>query len=48
MGRVSRHKIEKAIGPIGEFVDVRDVAAKAADNIARMAALFHFLDARNG
>jgi Protein of unknown function (DUF3987)/Primase C terminal 2 (PriCT-2) len=41
-------KIEKAIGPIGEFVDVRDVAAKAADNIARMAALFHFLNERNG
>ena len=41
-------EIEKAIGPTGEFVDVRDVAAKAADNIARMAALFHFLDERNG
>ena len=44
----SHDEIEKAIGPTGEFVDVRDVAAKAADNIARMAALFHCLDARNG
>jgi Protein of unknown function (DUF3987)/Primase C terminal 2 (PriCT-2) len=41
-------EIEKAIGPTGEFVDVRDVAAKAADNIARMAALFHILEERNG
>jgi hypothetical protein len=31
-------EIEKAIGPTGG-VDVRDVAAKAADNIARMARL---------
>jgi putative DNA primase/helicase len=41
-------RIEKEIGPIGDLADVRDVAAKAADNIARLAALFHFLDARNG
>jgi putative DNA primase/helicase len=41
-------RIEKELGPIGEFADVHDVAAKAADNIARMAALFHFLHGRNG
>jgi putative DNA primase/helicase len=40
--------IEKELAPNGEFVDVRDVAAKAAENIARLAALFHVLDAQNG
>jgi putative DNA primase/helicase len=40
-------QIEKQIGPMGDFADVRDVAAKAADNIVRMAALFHLLDERN-
>jgi putative DNA primase/helicase len=40
-------QIEKQIGPMGDLADVRDVAAKAADNIARMAALFHLLDEKN-
>jgi putative DNA primase/helicase len=33
--------IEKQIGAGGELYDVRDVAAKSADNAARLAALFH-------
>lgn len=37
-------RIEQALGPGGEWAQVRDVAAKAAENIARMAALFHVLD----
>jgi putative DNA primase/helicase len=41
-------QIEEELAPKGEFVDVRDVAAKAADNIARLAALFHVLHAENG
>ena len=36
-------RIERALGPRGEYADIRDVAAKAAENIARMAALFHVL-----
>jgi putative DNA primase/helicase len=40
-------QIEKQIGPMGDLADVRDVAAKAADNIARMAALFHLLEEKN-
>ncbi|MFA7186220.1 MAG: DUF3987 domain-containing protein, partial [Victivallales bacterium] len=33
--------IEHELAPCGELVDVRDVASKAGDNIARMAAIFH-------
>jgi hypothetical protein len=33
--------IERELGAGGELYDVRDVAAKAADNIARLAAIFH-------
>jgi len=33
--------IEKELSPCGELADVRDVASKAADNIARLAAIFH-------
>ncbi len=36
-------RIEQALGPGGEWAPVRDVAAKAAENIARLAALFHVL-----
>jgi putative DNA primase/helicase len=37
-------RIERALASGGELADIRDVAAKAAENIARMAALFHVLD----
>lgn len=35
--------IERELRPSGELADVRDVAAKAADNVARLACLFHVL-----
>jgi len=34
-------EIEQMLGSGGELFDVRDVASKAADNAARLAALFH-------
>jgi putative DNA primase/helicase len=37
-------EIERELGAQGEWRDVRDVAAKAAENAARMAALFHVLE----
>lgn len=33
--------IETELRPAGELFDLRDVGSKAADNVARMAALFH-------
>lgn len=36
-------RIERALASGGELADIRDVAAKAAENIARLAALFHVL-----
>jgi putative DNA primase/helicase len=36
-------RIERALASGGELSDIRDVAAKAAENIARLAALFHVL-----
>lgn len=33
--------VEAELRPGGEMADARDVASKAADNVARMAALFH-------
>jgi putative DNA primase/helicase len=36
-------RFERALGVGGDFADIRDVAAKAAENIARLAALFHVL-----
>jgi len=37
--------IEKALAAGGELSDLRDVASKAADNAARLAALFHVMTA---
>ncbi|MBU3739257.1 MAG: DUF3987 domain-containing protein [Rhodoferax sp.] len=37
-------RIEAELGPGGRYHDVRDVAAKAAENVARMAGLFHSLE----
>jgi len=35
--------IEAELAPEGRFQDIRDVASKAAENVARLAALFHAL-----
>ena len=37
-------EVERELGGRGTFRGVRDVAAKAAENAARMAALFHLLE----
>jgi putative DNA primase/helicase len=37
-------RIEEGLGAGGAYQAVRDVAAKAAENVARLAALFHVLD----
>lgn len=36
--------VEDELGTHGEFRDIRDVAAKSAENVARVAALFHVLE----
>jgi putative DNA primase/helicase len=36
--------VESGLGTGGEYQSVRDVAAKAAENVARLAALFHVLE----
>lgn len=36
--------IERELASGGSYAPIRDVAAKAAENIARLAALFHMLD----
>ena len=36
-------EVERELGARGKFRGVRDVAAKAAENVARLAALFHVL-----
>ena len=38
--------IESELASGGELYDVRDVASKAADNTARLAALFHVFDSK--
>lgn len=40
--------IESELGTGGELCDVRDVASKAADNVARMAALFQLFEYDGG
>lgn len=37
-------RIERELASGGSYAPIRDVAAKAAENIARLAALFHMLD----
>jgi Bifunctional DNA primase/polymerase, N-terminal. len=37
-------RIESRLTPDGAFFDVRDVASKAADNAARLAAVFHLFE----
>jgi hypothetical protein len=36
-------KIERQLSPDGAYCDVKDVAAKSAENVARIAVLFHLL-----
>lgn len=36
--------VERELGATGDLTDVRDVASKAADNAARIAALFHLFE----
>jgi putative DNA primase/helicase len=40
--------IEEELGGGGDLEYLRDVASKAADNVARMAALFHIFEGRTG
>lgn len=40
--------IESRVSPGREFFNVKDYAAKLADNMARLAALFHFFDGNEG
>ena len=42
------NQIEAKLGPGGELIDLRDVGSKAADNVARLAALFHMFNKGNG
>jgi putative DNA primase/helicase len=35
--------IERQLSPDGAYCEVKDVAAKSAENVARLAALFHLL-----
>lgn len=41
--RCFHDSVERELREGGELADVRDVAAKAADNVARLAGLFHVL-----
>ncbi len=38
------NEVEHELRPFGDMCDVRDVASKAADNAARLAALFHVFE----
>lgn len=40
--------IERNLNPGGMYCDVRDAASKIAENVARMATLFHFFEGRSG
>lgn len=40
--------VEAELRPNGELADVRDAASKAADNVARVAALFHLFEGAGG
>jgi putative DNA primase/helicase len=38
--------VESELGTGGDLADICDVASKSAENVARMAALFHFFEGR--
>ena len=42
LGWIITNEVEQGLWEGGELYDVRDVASKSADNVARMAALFHW------
>jgi putative DNA primase/helicase len=37
-------EVEAQLGPLGEFVNVKDVASKSADNAARLACILHVFE----
>lgn len=41
------NEVERELKQDGQMADVRDVASKAADNVARLAALFHLYEWRS-
>ncbi len=44
----AHNDIEAGVSPGREFFNVKDYAAKLADNVARLAALFHYFDGNEG
>jgi hypothetical protein len=44
----SRNKVEAELRPDGSLSDVKDAASKFANNVARVAALFHGIEGRAG
>ncbi len=42
------NEIEKELGGFGELAEIRDLASKSADNVVRMAALFHVFSKGSG
>lgn len=42
------NEVEQEIAEIGEFCGIKDFAAKAAENAARLAGIFHIFDRENG
>lgn len=42
------NRIESMLSPAGELASIRDVASKAAENTARLAALFHAIEGGGG
>jgi putative DNA primase/helicase len=44
----AHNKIERELGPLGALRDIRDFAAKAADNVARVSAIFHVVETGSG
>ena len=46
--RIFHNDVEKELAPDGEFCDVADVAAKVADNAARLAGIFHVFENKTG
>ena len=42
------NEIESALAALGEFASITDFASKAAENAARLAALFHLFEGKTG
>lgn len=40
----SFNKFESQLAQGGDFIDIKDIASKAADNVARLAAVFHVFE----